>query len=98
MFFALTPPRHADHDHAIAKLDAGGFLWVEATDGTCMVDVPNWDFNWQGAFFYETPIDLANNTFRLDCTYNTMERDSVVTWGDGTLDEMCLSFFYVTSQ
>ena len=33
MFFALTPPRHADHDHAIAKLDAGGFLWVEATDG-----------------------------------------------------------------
>jgi hypothetical protein len=33
MFFALTPPRHADHDHAIAKLDAGGFLWVEAADG-----------------------------------------------------------------
>jgi len=76
----------------------GRQLRVEATDGTCMVDVPNWDFNWQGAFFYETPIDLANNTFRLDCTYNTMERDSVVTWGDGTLDEMCLSFFYVTSQ
>jgi hypothetical protein len=33
MFFALTPPRHADHDHAIAKLDAGGFLWIETTDG-----------------------------------------------------------------
>jgi hypothetical protein len=33
MFFALTPPRHADHDHAIAKLDAGGFLWIESTDG-----------------------------------------------------------------
>lgn len=33
MFFALTPPRHADHDHAIAKLDAGGFLWVEHADG-----------------------------------------------------------------
>jgi hypothetical protein len=34
MFFSLTPPRHADHDHAIAKLDAGGFLWIEAADGT----------------------------------------------------------------
>jgi hypothetical protein len=34
MFFALTPPRHADHDHAIAKLDAGGFLWIEAVDGS----------------------------------------------------------------
>jgi hypothetical protein len=34
MFFSLTPPRHADHDHAIAKLDAGGFLWLEAVGGT----------------------------------------------------------------
>jgi len=34
MFFSLTPPRHADHDHAIAKLDAGGFLWIEGADGT----------------------------------------------------------------
>jgi hypothetical protein len=33
MYFSLTPPRHADHDHAIAKLDAGGFLWIEAADG-----------------------------------------------------------------
>jgi hypothetical protein len=33
MFFALTPPRHADHDHAMAKLDAGGFLWLESFDG-----------------------------------------------------------------
>ena len=34
MFFSLTPPRHADHDHAIAKLDAGGFLWLERSDGS----------------------------------------------------------------
>jgi hypothetical protein len=33
MFFSLTPPRHADHDHAIARLNAGGFLWIEAADG-----------------------------------------------------------------
>jgi len=33
MFFSLTPPRHADHDHAIATLDAGGFLWIESSDG-----------------------------------------------------------------
>ena len=33
MFYSLTPPRHADHDHAIAKLDAGGFLWIEAANG-----------------------------------------------------------------
>jgi hypothetical protein len=33
MFYSMTPPRHADHDHAMAKLDAGGFLWVERFDG-----------------------------------------------------------------
>jgi len=33
MFHAMTPPRHADHDHAMATLDAGGFLWVDAADG-----------------------------------------------------------------
>jgi hypothetical protein len=32
MFFSLTPPRHADHDHAMATLDAGGFLRVEGVD------------------------------------------------------------------
>ena len=34
MYYSQTPARHADHDHAIAKIDAGGFLWVEARDGS----------------------------------------------------------------
>jgi len=33
MYFSQTPPRHADHDHAIAKLNAGGFLWIERFGG-----------------------------------------------------------------
>jgi hypothetical protein len=33
MYYSQTPARHADHDHAIAKIDAGGFLWVEAHNG-----------------------------------------------------------------
>ncbi len=33
MFFSMTPPRHADHDHAIAKLDTGGYLWLEVFGG-----------------------------------------------------------------
>jgi hypothetical protein len=33
MYLSQTPPRHADHDHAIAKLNAGGFLWIDAFDG-----------------------------------------------------------------
>ena len=33
MYYSQTPARHADHDHAIAKIDAGGFLWVEDSQG-----------------------------------------------------------------
>jgi hypothetical protein len=33
MYYSQTPARHADHDHAIAKIDAGGFLWIEGRDG-----------------------------------------------------------------
>ena len=33
MYYSQTPARHADHDHAIAKIDAGGFLWVEPFEG-----------------------------------------------------------------
>ena len=33
MYYSQTPARHADHDHAIAKIDAGGFLWIEGSDG-----------------------------------------------------------------
>lgn len=33
MYYSTTPPRHPDHDHAIANLDAGGFLRVVGPDG-----------------------------------------------------------------
>ena len=33
MYFSLTPPRHADHDHAMASLNASGFLRIEQYGG-----------------------------------------------------------------
>jgi hypothetical protein len=33
MYFSMTPARHADHDHAIASIDAGGFLRVDVFGG-----------------------------------------------------------------
>lgn len=33
MYHSMTPPTHADHDHAIASLDAGGFLWIRHVEG-----------------------------------------------------------------
>ena len=66
-------------------------------DAFCMADVPRWDFHWQQLFFYEqsvvvTPADVL----KLECTYNTTSRTERVFWGEGTQDEMCLVFAYVT--
>lgn len=68
-------------------------------DGTeeCVVSVPRWDFNWQLAYWYETPFRVTStDQIAITCTWNTTDRDETVTWGEGTQDEMCLNFFYVS--
>jgi hypothetical protein len=71
---------------------------VRGGDTTCMVDVDRWDFEWQNAWFYEAPIEVAGgDRIRITCGYDTRERSDVTRWGEGTEDEMCLSYFYVTA-
>ena len=36
------------------------------------------------------------DTVNVTCHYDTRSRSTPVTWGNGTQDEMCLSFFYIT--
>lgn len=63
----------------------------------CLIEVPRWDFNWQLAYWLDEPIEVSpSDSATITCTYNTMERDEMVNWGDGTQDEMCLNFVYVT--
>ena len=78
----------------------GTTLTVEtwaAEDYTCLVDVANWDFDWQGLFFYEEPVSVhGGDTVRIRCGWDTRGASSPVEFGDGTGDEMCLAFFYAT--
>ena len=75
-------------------------------DVECLVDLPDWDFNWQQNYQFkdgEEVVMNAGDKFRLTCVYdNSPENQAVVngeqlpprdvTWGEGTLDEMCLNF------
>jgi hypothetical protein len=78
----------------------GRSMQVEMWEGTnyqCMGDIPAWDFDWQGMWFYEEPIELPGGAnVKITCTYDTRGAEDVITWGDGTGDEMCLALFYVT--
>ncbi|MCA9606963.1 MAG: hypothetical protein KC619_15255 [Myxococcales bacterium] len=70
---------------------------LSGSSDQCLIDIPRWDFNWQLAYWFDTPVRvMPGDTTSITCTYNTMSRDDTVTWGDGTQDEMCLNFFYVT--
>lgn len=78
----------------------------EDGDEECLVDIPDWDFNWQQNYRFEEGEEVIVNPgdrFRLTCVYdNSAENQPVVngerltprdvTWGEGTLDEMCLNF------
>jgi hypothetical protein len=64
---------------------------------TCLVNVDRWNFNWQNAWWYSTPIVGSGATsFTLSCGYDTRSRTMPVTWGEGTMDEMCIVYLYVT--
>ena len=77
-------------------------------DGTeeCLLDIPDWDFEWQQAYDFlddEWATLSPGEQLTLSCTYdNSAENQPVVdgeqldpvdvTWGEGTLDEMCLMY------
>jgi mono/diheme cytochrome c family protein len=92
------------HMHLLGKI-----MTVTATlpDGTTrqIVDVPDWDFNWQGFYYYKNPIKLpAGSKVNLVAHYdnsatnprNPSAPPRAVTWGEQTIDEMCLCYLGFT--
>lgn len=94
------------HMHLLGKS-----MRVTATlpDGTkqTLIDVPEWNYNWQDEYYFERPFVLPAQT-RLHVTAvfdNSAENPSNpssppkrVTWGDETTDEMLFCFFLLTAD
>lgn len=64
----------------------------------CLIDIPSWDFEWQGGYQYKQPILLnPGDTIRTTCTYkNTTPQP--VSFGESTSDEMCFQFNFVVDD
>ena len=63
----------------------------------CLLDIPQWDFNWQLSYWFEEPIRVsASDVMRITCEYSTIGLSEPLVWGDGTDDEMCLGSAYIT--
>jgi len=66
---------------------------------TCVAFADRYDFHWQGFAHYTQPISVdRGDKLRITCAYDTMSRDSMTMWGQGTNDEMCIAFFYMTED
>lgn len=66
----------------------------------CLVNIPKWDFQWQQFYFFTSRTGIkveANSKLKLTCAWAN-PTDLTVKWGEGTDDEMCLAFLYVTGQ
>jgi len=65
-------------------------------DELVLLDIPNWNFEWQ---FGYSPVDEIilerGDTIRVECAWNRdrapYEAEGYILWADGTGDEMCFS-------
>lgn len=92
----------APHMHLRGKSFRVSAVWPNKAK-KILLDVPNYDFNWQNAYALADPLHLERDLV-LHCTAhydNSVENlanpdpSSAVRWGDQTWDEMMIAFFDV---
>jgi hypothetical protein len=74
-------------------------LSIIHADGSkeCMLDIPKWDFHWQGSYSFTQPKTFApDDQLYIECHWDNSGSTTDRNWGEGTADEMCLGGFYVT--
>jgi hypothetical protein len=90
------------HMHMLGKsIRAWGNLPV-SNDTVQLINIPEWDFHWQGNYVFPNSVLIPNGTtLKAEAIYdNTSSNPSnpssppqLVTFGEGTYDEMMLVFF-----
>ncbi|MBI4747027.1 MAG: hypothetical protein HY774_00940 [Acidobacteria bacterium] len=72
----------------------------------CLVNIPTWDFRWQGTYAFKEPITLPGGTIitataiydnSMANPLNPNNPPKQVEWGEQTTDEMCLVFMNYVS-
>lgn len=97
----------APHMHLLGK-DWEVYSVSPQGDTTNLISVPDWDFNWQGSYFFRKFMVVEpGSEIHAFATYDNTSNNPLnpnfppqtVTWGEGTADEMFyLPFFFVPYQ
>lgn len=89
------------HMHQRGK---SGKIAIKHEDGseTCLLDIPRWDFNWQGQYRFTQPVLFKpGDKLSISCVWDNSAGNQPlidgkriapvdIKWGEGTQDEMCL--------
>lgn len=102
--FPATITAIGPHAHLVAQR-MRAFAVVPAGDTIPLIDIPRWDFRWQGLYNFKRPIHLPTGTVLYgEATYdntannpnNPNEPPDWVWLGEATTDEMMLFYFAYT--
>ncbi len=75
----------------------GGGVAMRGESDACLLDLANWSFHWQHFYWFDEPAVLSGGEqLEVTCRYDTSDDTAPVTWGEGTADEMCLAYLYVS--
>ena len=73
----------------------------------CLLDIPRWDFNWQGGYSLSNPATVnPGDGLTISCNWDNSPQNQPsvggmpaaprdLNWGEGTDDEMCLSGLFI---
>ncbi|MFP2910561.1 hypothetical protein ACLESD_37090 [Pyxidicoccus sp. 3LFB2] len=104
------PPGGQGYRYTFQQIVSAGRLWgviphmhtlgrriLLQREADTLIDIPAWDFHWQQMYFYEEPVQFKSGRSRLQlsCVWDNPTQRTV-RWGEGTEDEMCLAYLYVT--
>jgi hypothetical protein len=103
----VTIHSSALHMHTRGTQIRGSIQHADSTED-CLVDIPSWNFNWQGSYGFSSPKTLnPGDKLYLQCHWNNTAANQPyvngvqvvptdVNWGETTEDEMCLEILYLT--
>ncbi len=78
-------------------------------EDTCLLDIPAWDFHWQGDYMLKAPVRFEpGDRLRIECVWDNSAENQpeingetlpveTLNWGDGTTEEMCIGFLLVSA-
>jgi len=99
---AMMPHMHVRGKSFRYELESDREWWKPNSQSTILLDVPEYDFNWQTAYVLDEPMDLPHGgRFVAHASFDNSEDNlsnpdpnATVRWGDQTWEEMMIGYYH----